>query len=95
VRISEKLLGADVADGARQGGDHEGKPLGDPAGVDPRAVQRDAGFTGDGVHPPALVRWGVEPPQWGDEVLVRLEDGGHHAGIGEQRAIEDAFGVRG
>ena len=42
-----------------------------------------------------LLRWRVEPAERGDDVLARLEDGGHHRRVREDRAVEDAVGVGG
>ena len=81
--------------GARQRRDHEREPLRDPAGVDAGAVQGHAGLLGDGVELLALLGRRVEPAQRGDHVLARLQDGGHHRGVGEDRAVEDAVGLGG
>ena len=90
-----ELLRPHVGDRARQGRDHEREPLGDPPGVDPGAVQGHAGLLGDGVELLALLGRRVEPAERGDHVLARLEDGGHHRRVGEDRAVEDAVGLGG
>ena len=89
------LLRPHVGDRARKGRDHERESLRDPAGVDPRAVQGHAGAPGDGVELLTLLGRRIEPAERGDHVLTRLEDGGHHRRIREDRAVEDAVGLGG
>ena len=90
-----ELLGPDVGDRPRQRRDHEREPLGDAAGVDAGAVQGDAGLAANASNRAALVGGRVEPAERRDHVLARLEDGGHHAGVGHERAVDDAVGVEG
>ena len=71
-----ELLGPHAGDGARQGRDHQREALGDPAGVDTRAVQGDAGTPAHRVELGPLLAGRVEPAERRDQVLARLEDAG-------------------
>ena len=79
----------------REGRYHEREPLGDASGVDTRTVQGDSGLLGHRVEPGPLLGRRVEPAQRGDHVLAGSQDGGDHAGVGHEGAVEDAVRLEG
>ena len=74
--------------------DHQRKALGDAAGVDAGAVQRDAaGVTGHLERREVLPSPRKEPTERRDDVLARAQDALDDCRIGEDRAVEDAVRV--
>ena len=88
-----ELLGAHVCHRVRKRRHHEREPLGDPAGMDAGAVQRDATLGAGGLEVGDVLGLREHPADRRHEVLARAQDARDDLGIGEDGRVDHAVGV--